>query len=93
MKNVHNPRLFVIIFAILLVLAFLVGTTLAFKDAQAAPTASVTTPLATLATISPTPTHVTQAASANMTGIIILGILLVAIIAIGLLWGGRVTNK
>jgi hypothetical protein len=94
MRVVQIPRLFAVFFAILLLISFLVGISLAFKGAQAAAVVTTTTPAPSgVRSISPTPTLVAQDASANMTGIIILGILLVAIIAIGLLWGGRVTHK
>ena len=94
MRVAHIPRLFAVFFSILLLISFLVGISLAFAGAEAAAVATTATPAPYGAqTISPTPTLVAQDASANMTGIIILGILLVAIIAIGVLWGGRVTHK
>jgi hypothetical protein len=94
MKPVYIPRLFAIFFIVLLVLTFLVGTTLAFTGVQAASAANPT-PTVTAGPASPsaTPEQETGPGAANMTGIIILGILLVAIIAIGLLWGGQTTHR
>lgn len=93
MKSAHLPSLFAFFF-LLLALAFLAGTLLAFTGVQAAPTA-LASPTVTPGADSPSPTPTQDAArgSANMTGITILGILLVAIIVIGLLWGGRVAQK
>lgn len=99
MKPACPPRLLAVFFIVLLALSFLIGTTLAFKTVQAAALLTPTgTPAAGTATPPLTPTTLTQTpamppGSANLTGILVLGILLVAIIVIGLLWGGRVTRR
>ena len=93
MRPVHLPRRFAILFLILLAAAFLTGNVLVFSGAHAAPPwASAPTATGT-PEASETPVPEPGPASADTTGILILGILLVAIILIGLLWGGRTVRK
>jgi hypothetical protein len=94
MNPTRLPRLFVFLSLLLILAAFLLGTLLSFTQVQAAPAATPggtgadeeTSPTATL---TPEPGR----GSANMTGILLLGIVLVMIILFGLLWGGRITHK
>jgi hypothetical protein len=95
MKPAPAPRFFAIVLIVLLVLVFLAGAALAFRGVSAA----------TLVRLAPTPTSVPVEApsltpvpeialnSADTTGILALGILLVAVILIGLLRGGRLMRK
>ncbi|MBI4733200.1 MAG: hypothetical protein HY781_13960 [Chloroflexi bacterium] len=89
MKPVHIPRTFAALFLILLVVVFLTGTVLAFKGVHAAPGAALALTATSLPTFSPsaTPEQEEGPVSADTTGILALGILLVAVILIGLLWG------
>jgi len=94
MKTIQPSRVFITFFILALILTFLVGTVLAFSDAKAAAYADQSATEVNLPpAASPTSQIAEIPASANMTGIIILGIMIVAIIAIGLLWGRRVTHK
>jgi hypothetical protein len=97
MRPAHLPRYFAILLLILLVSTFLAGNVLVFSGVHAAtqvtptPTLAVTTTAQVLPTTTPQP--VQSPPSADTTGILILGILLVAIILIGLLWGSRIGRK
>jgi hypothetical protein len=95
MRLAHIPRHFATLFIILLVAAFLTGNVMVFTGVHAAPeeALSLTASVTPVASPSATPTATPPATSADTTGILILGILLVAVILIGLLWGGRVVRR
>ncbi len=89
MKPVHLPRSLTILLFLLLFLVFLTGTALIFKSVPAASAASPTSSLAATLSVTLTPNPEPIPISADTTGIIALGVLLVSIILFGLLWGGR----
>ena len=97
MRTTHIPRHAVILFLVLLGIAFLVGNILVFSPALAATPTPVPMTLTVTGTaedfISPTPTPIPYPPSADTTGILLLGILLVSVILIGLLWSNRIPRK
>jgi ABC-type antimicrobial peptide transport system permease subunit len=94
MKPAHLPRRFAAFSIAILGLAFLVGNVLAFSGVHAAPVLTPTpSTLPTVTAVPPTPTPLPIPPSADTTGILILGILLVAVILIGLLWGRRLIRR
>lgn len=101
MRSTHLPRNLVIVLFVLLGLTFLVGNILVFNGVLAAtPTPVEVTEIAapdTTGTPSPevsaTPQPTPVLPSADTTGILILGILVVSVILIGLLWGNRIRRK
>ena len=95
MKAVHIPQPFITLFLILLSVAFMAGTVLAFGGVRAAPEAGLAPTVTPVPAASPSATaeQAEGPASADTTGILVLGILLVAIILVGLLWGGRMARK
>jgi len=95
MKSAHLPRYAITIFLVLLGLTFLVGNVLVFTPVLAAtPVLQAPTVTGTPdAAISLTPTLPPYPDSADTTGILLLGILLVSVILIGLVWGNRLPRK
>ena len=95
MKSAHLPRYAITVFLVLLGLTFLVGNILVFSPALAAtPVLQAPTVTGTLdAAITLTPTLPPYPDSADTTGILLLGILLVSVILIGLVWGNRLPRK
>lgn len=101
MRSTHLPRKLVILVAFLLGLTFLVGNILAFSSVRAAASATPTVTSTRLATgtgtitpdLSPTPEPTPILQSADTTGILIMGILVVSVILIGLIWGNRIRRK
>ncbi len=94
MKPVHLPRLFVVFSLLLLLTAFVAGTLLAFTQVQAAPGATPTeTGGGGESSLTATPTPEPGRGSANTAGILLLGVLLVMVILVGLLWGGRTAQR
>lgn len=96
MRSVHLPRRFAMLLLILLAAAFLTGIMLAFTGVHAAPEGALVPAATGTPDASTTPEQTEQdeiLVSADTTGILVLGILLVAIILIGLLWGGRMGRR
>ena len=98
MRTTHLPRQVIIILLVLLGITLLVGNILVFSSVRAATPTPPTPPAPTvtgtpLESITPTPTLPPYPDSADTTGILILGILLVSVILIGLLWGNRLPKK
>lgn len=95
MKSVHLPRNFVILFLILLAAAFLAGNVLVFSSVHAATPPAPAPTVTGTPQVFPTPTATLPPAppSADTTGILILGILVVVIILVGLVWGSRIRRK
>lgn len=102
----HIPRTFILILAALIIVALLVGILRAFAPARAASVAMHSTNTMVFIAIAPTATIIatdtanptTPLKLVDMTGIIALGIILVAIIIFGSIWGrrtalGRITKK
>ena len=93
MKPVHIPRSFIILVFVLIIVTFLTGNVRTFALARAS------TPAATIATIAnqtessmdltPTPLPTPILASADTTGIIALASVIVIVVLIGAVWGGR----
>jgi hypothetical protein len=93
MKTVHLPRRLAVVLLILLAAAFLSGNVLAFRHTASLAALAPTITGSPLPSLSPTATPTPIPPSADTTGILILGILLVSIILIGLLWGSRLKRK
>jgi|GEM_PF-3372992 hypothetical protein len=95
MKTAHLPRRTALVLLLVLVTAFLSGNALLFFRAHAAAEVAQAATLTTTPepALSITPTPEAAPASADTTGILILGILLVVIILVGLLWGSRMARK
>jgi hypothetical protein len=93
MKSFHIPRALVILFLVVVVGIFLAGSLLAFQIVGAA-ASNTPTPTAKLqsgndAEATPEPVATPALMSADTTGIIALAILIVIIVLVGAVLGGR----
>ena len=93
MKTVHLPRQLAAVLLFLLAAAFLSGNVLAFRNSTSPAALAPTITGSPVPSLSPTSTPEPIPPSADTTGILVLGILLVSIILIGLLWGSRLKRK
>jgi hypothetical protein len=89
----HIPRTLIIFLAAIIMVALLVGIFRAFAPARAAAVAALNSPAIVTVTPTVTATDTTSQTppmkTVDMTGIIALGIILVAIIIFGSIWGRR----